>query len=188
MLRFLTFALFFASISRGIHQIPHVRVVTLVNPPFVVARDDGSYDGFLIEMLREFQSRMKFSYDMYEVPDGKFGSKSPDGTWTGLIGELEIGRATMALAPLTITVPRQDAVAFSLPYMHSDLTAMFRRPSPGGKVPVATLADLAEFDDKFSVVVIKVPIRKKKYFSRFFLCSENGSEAISRFFLLKSPR
>ena len=31
---------------------------------------------------------LNFTYTLYEVEDGKFGSQNNDGTWNGLVGDI----------------------------------------------------------------------------------------------------
>lgn len=48
-------------------------------------------------MIRE---DLNFTYDLYIVPDGKFGAVEQTGNWNGMIGQLISGEADIALGPL----------------------------------------------------------------------------------------
>ena len=50
--------------------------------------DTGKLQGFCIDLLNELQEIMGFTYDIYEVEDGKFGSEQPNGTWNGIVGDI----------------------------------------------------------------------------------------------------
>ena len=63
----------------------------------------AGYEGYCIDLLEYLSEELGFSYDLTVVPDGKYGSQLADGTWNGMIGELEKGKADAAIAPLTIT-------------------------------------------------------------------------------------
>ena len=46
------------------------------------------YEGYCIDLLNELAKSLKFTYEIYFVPDGLYGAKTENGTWNGLIGEL----------------------------------------------------------------------------------------------------
>lgn len=50
---------------------------------------DGSfvYEGYAIDLLKEIAKRHKFTYEIYEVPDGMYGAEI-NGTWNGVVKEL----------------------------------------------------------------------------------------------------
>ena len=47
-----------------------------------------SYRGYCIDLLNELVRILKFTYEIYEVPDGNYGTEMENGTWNGMIGEL----------------------------------------------------------------------------------------------------
>lgn len=47
-----------------------------------------SYSGFCIDLLDELAKILKFTYDIYVSPDGKYGFETENGNWNGMIGEL----------------------------------------------------------------------------------------------------
>ncbi|EYC37332.1 hypothetical protein Y032_0802g2423 [Ancylostoma ceylanicum] len=59
---------------------------------------------------------LNFTYSIYEVEDGSFGSMDQNGNWNGLIGALVSGSADIALAPLSVTAERENDVDFTVPY------------------------------------------------------------------------
>ena len=54
----------------------------------MIERADGQFDGFCIDILKEIAQRMNFKYEIYKVPDNRYGSDSGNGTWNGLVREL----------------------------------------------------------------------------------------------------
>ena len=52
--------------------------------------EDGSisYTGYCIDLLNELARNLKFTYNIYSTPDGKYGIETENGTWNGMIGEL----------------------------------------------------------------------------------------------------
>lgn len=73
--------------------------------------------GLMIELLNLLQNDLHFTFDIYIVKDSKYGGyNSTTGTWNGMIGDIVIGNADVALATLTTTSTRYKVVDFSFPY------------------------------------------------------------------------
>ena len=51
---------------------------------------DGSfsYEGYCIDLLNELARNLKFTFEVYAVPDGLYGAETENGTWNGMVGEL----------------------------------------------------------------------------------------------------
>ena len=70
-------------------------------------------------MLKE---RLEFTFDMYEVEDGKWGSRLENNvSWNGLIGDLIVGKADMVMTSLKITHERSQVLDFSVPFMETGI-------------------------------------------------------------------
>lgn len=73
--------------------------------------------GLMIELLNLLQNDLHFTFDIYIVRDSKYGGyNSTTGTWNGMIGDIILGNADMALATLTTTSARSRVVDFSFHY------------------------------------------------------------------------
>lgn len=44
--------------------------------------------GYCIDLLKELARSLKFTFDIYLTPDGKYGAIRKNGSWNGMIGEL----------------------------------------------------------------------------------------------------
>ena len=47
----------------------------------------GGLEGLCIDLLQELSTEMGFTYDIYEVEDGKYGSMD-NGEWNGIVGDI----------------------------------------------------------------------------------------------------
>lgn len=63
--------------------------------PYVMRRSNyqelqgnDQYEGFCVDMLRELADILKFSFRIKLVGDGLYGAPEPNGSWTGMVGEL----------------------------------------------------------------------------------------------------
>lgn len=57
---------------------------------FANTKDDGtvSYSGYCMDLLNELARTLHFTYEIYVVPDGRYGALTDNGTWNGMVGEL----------------------------------------------------------------------------------------------------
>ena len=73
--------------------------------------------GLMVDLLGLIQNKLGFNYDLYLVPDGKYGAiDDSTGRWNGMIGEVLYGHADMALGSITINAQRSQVVDFTSPY------------------------------------------------------------------------
>jgi len=47
----------------------------------------GEFEGFCIDLLKNLENMMGFTYTLYEVEDKSFGIQTGD-TWNGIIGDI----------------------------------------------------------------------------------------------------
>ena len=71
---------------------------------------------------------MDFEYEIYEAPGGVYGRLNEDDEWNGLIAELINKNADIALGAISVTVEREHAVDFAVPYYdHVGFTIMMKK-------------------------------------------------------------
>ena len=69
-----------------------------------------------------------FIYLLYKKSEG-YGSKNPDGTWSGVIGDLVKGEIDIAVAGMTMTNEREEVVDFVAPHFdQSGISIIIREP------------------------------------------------------------
>lgn len=49
---------------------------------------NDQYEGFCVDMLGELADILKFSFKIKLVDDRLYGAPEPNGSWTGMVGEL----------------------------------------------------------------------------------------------------
>lgn len=90
---------------------------------------------------------LHFRYNFTEVKDKAYGSQNETtGHWNGMVGEVIRGEADLAIADLTITSKREKAVDFTLPFMNTGISILFRKPT-------TKVTTLFSFLSPFSMVV-----------------------------------
>lgn len=94
---------------------------------------NDQYEGYAVDLIHELSRIVGFRYRFKEVSDGKYGvkQKHPNGTesWNGMIGEITSGEADLGIVDLTITSAREEAVDFTLPFMNTGISILFKKPT-----------------------------------------------------------
>lgn len=93
-------------------------------PPFNLTRQDGSLDGFEVELLAEMAKRSNFDYEL--IAQG----------WDGMIQGVIDGKYDAVLDSVSITDKRLEVVDFSLPYTTGGSTFFVLKES-GTALPLA---------------------------------------------------
>lgn len=111
-------------------------ITTVLNEPYTMLRESADnlegndrYEGFAIELIDEIAQILHFKYTIHLVKDRAYGVKNHRGEWNGMIGEVIRGEADVAIADLTITSKRQEAIDFTLPFLYSGISILFRKPT-----------------------------------------------------------
>ncbi|KGL74168.1 Glutamate receptor ionotropic, kainate 5, partial [Tinamus guttatus] len=67
-------------------------ITTILENPYVMrvggAGGAERYEGFCVDMLQELAGLLKFRFHIKLVEDGLYGAPEPNGSWTGMVGEL----------------------------------------------------------------------------------------------------
>ncbi|XP_063169404.1 glutamate receptor 3 isoform X1 [Candoia aspera] len=111
-------------------------VTTILEAPYVMRKQspdqkegNEKYEGYCVDLAYEIAKHVGIKYVLSIVPDGKYGAKdSETKMWNGMVGELVYGRADIAVAPLTITLVREEVIDFSKPFMSLGISIMIKKP------------------------------------------------------------
>ena len=89
------------------------------------------YEGFCIDFINEIARVMDFSFELVEPSSGKFGEKSVNGTFDGLIGDLVKGETDLIVAALKMTSDREEQIDFIAPYFEqTGFHIVMKKPVP----------------------------------------------------------
>uniref|UniRef100_A0A3Q3M0W1 Glutamate receptor, ionotropic, AMPA 1a n=1 Tax=Mastacembelus armatus TaxID=205130 RepID=A0A3Q3M0W1_9TELE len=112
-------------------------VTTILESPYVMLKKNheqlngnDKYEGYIVELAAEIAKHVGYQYKLKIVSDGKYGARDPDTKmWNGMVGELVYGKADVAVAPLTITLVREEVIDFSKPFMSLGISIMIKKPT-----------------------------------------------------------
>uniref|UniRef100_A0A6Q2Z0D9 Glutamate receptor n=1 Tax=Esox lucius TaxID=8010 RepID=A0A6Q2Z0D9_ESOLU len=112
-----------------------VIVTTILEAPYVMLKknadlfvDNDRYEGYCVDLAAEIAKHCGFKYQLKIVGDGKYGRSDlmtffviykllKKKTWTDI-----------AVAPLTITLVREEVIDFSKPFMSLGISIMIKKP------------------------------------------------------------
>ncbi|XP_039210587.1 glutamate receptor 2 isoform X4 [Crotalus tigris] len=111
-------------------------VTTILESPYVMMKKnfellEGNerYEGYCVDLAAEIAKHCGFKYKLTIVGDGKYGARDAETKiWNGMVGELVYGKADIAIAPLTITLVREEVIDFSKPFMSLGISIMIKKP------------------------------------------------------------
>uniref|UniRef100_A0A8C2IW35 Glutamate receptor n=1 Tax=Cyprinus carpio TaxID=7962 RepID=A0A8C2IW35_CYPCA len=112
-------------------------VTTILESPYVMLKKNheqlvgnDKYEGYCVELAAEIAKHVGYSYRLEVVGDGKYGARDSETMmWNGMVGELVYGKADVAVAPLTITLVREEVIDFSKPFMSLGISIMIKKPT-----------------------------------------------------------
>ncbi|XP_037832009.1 glutamate receptor 2-like isoform X2 [Kryptolebias marmoratus] len=113
-----------------------VIVTTILEAPYVMLKknaelfqDNDQYEGYCVDLAAEIAKHCGIRYQLKIVGDGKYGARDAETKiWNGMVGELVYGKADIAVAPLTITLVREEVIDFSKPFMSLGISIMIKKP------------------------------------------------------------
>ncbi|XP_053363167.1 glutamate receptor 4a isoform X2 [Clarias gariepinus] len=113
-----------------------VIVTTIMEGPYVMLKKNwemyegnDQFEGYCVDLVSEIAKHIGIKYKISIVPDGKYGARDPETKiWNGMVGELVYGKAEIAVAPLTITLVREEVIDFSKPFMSLGISIMIKKP------------------------------------------------------------
>ncbi|KAL2094884.1 hypothetical protein ACEWY4_009603 [Coilia grayii] len=112
-------------------------VTTILESPYVMLKKNheafegnDKYEGYCVELAAEIARHAGYNYTLEIVGDGKYGAKDAEThMWNGMVGELVYGKADIAVAPLTITLVREQVIDFTKPFMSLGISIMIKKPT-----------------------------------------------------------
>uniref|UniRef100_A0A8K9UV61 Glutamate receptor n=1 Tax=Oncorhynchus mykiss TaxID=8022 RepID=A0A8K9UV61_ONCMY len=122
--------------SYGLQNRTYI-VTTILESPYVMLKKNhdqlsgnDKYEGYIVELAAEIAKHVGYHYKLKVVSDGKYGARDPETKmWNGMVGELVYGKADVAVAPLTITLVREEVIDFSKPFMSLGISIMIKKPT-----------------------------------------------------------
>ncbi|EZA49991.1 hypothetical protein X777_11479 [Ooceraea biroi] len=104
------------------------RVASVRESPFFSVENGGTIGGFLGLLLIELSRAMNFTMEILDPVDAYGSWNQQRNMWTGVIGQLVVGKADIGVSEFTLMPGRMDVVDFTLPLIHSRSRLYFKQP------------------------------------------------------------
>ena len=137
----------------------HINITAVYDPPAVTHITDNCstkdcFKGMYPNLLNALCKKMNFTYTVHMADSwGSF----VNGTWTGMIGEVQSGMADIAVADLTVTKARTTAVGF-LPSLNEVNEKIFiKRPEDSLSLH-AYMVQFSSFSSQRSPFSFRFPV------------------------------
>ncbi|XP_076114569.1 putative glutamate receptor [Mytilus galloprovincialis] len=106
-------------------------VNTLPFSPFVQFNNEtDQYTGITIEILNQLSRDLNFTYEIQPPPDGNWGAEKYNGSWNGMVGQLQQREVDIVAAALTVHSDRETVMDFTYPYFYEFSSIIFKKSDP----------------------------------------------------------
>ncbi|XP_075539159.1 glutamate receptor ionotropic, kainate glr-3-like [Dermacentor variabilis] len=96
--------------------------------PYVFMDDEAGggsqIKGITGSMIAYIMESMGITYQLVQPPDNEWGELKPDGSWTGMMGQLQRGEADLALGPFVLTEKEATVANPSPAYTDEDMVIL----------------------------------------------------------------
>ncbi|XP_036341412.1 glutamate receptor ionotropic, kainate 2-like [Rhagoletis pomonella] len=104
---------------------------------------NNQYEGYSIDLIKELAAKLGFNYTFINGGSDYGGFNKTTNLTSGMMKEINEGRAELAITDLTITSEREEIIDFSIPFMNLGIAILYIKPQ---KAP----PELFSFMDPFS--------------------------------------
>ncbi|PAA47537.1 hypothetical protein BOX15_Mlig009170g3 [Macrostomum lignano] len=104
-----------------------IRFVGVLDQPYLYKNLNGELTGISYDLILLMQRNLGFQFEILLAEDGSYGSKRPDGSWTGMMGYLTENRADMSANFMFALSDRLQAADMSINLVQSGLLMLLKR-------------------------------------------------------------
>ena len=110
-----------------------LKIAALPTQPYLEMDKDKDLvmSGMYPDVFHVLQGLLNFTYIFSQPQDGSWGIRHENGSWSGMIGQLQRGEIDIAPAPFTITNLRSKVVDFALPIVEMHHRFFVKNPKDG---------------------------------------------------------
>jgi ABC-type amino acid transport substrate-binding protein len=112
-----------------------IKATTILEAPYVTRKEGADksttnlddYEGYIPDLLRKIAAISNRKFSLQTVKDGLYGTKTGNGQWNGMIGEVKNGHVDIAAAPITVSGEREAVVKFTDNFMTFDTVVLLKK-------------------------------------------------------------
>ncbi|KAH8409836.1 hypothetical protein KR222_009343, partial [Zaprionus bogoriensis] len=98
-------------------SVPNKPYASLVDSTHMLI-GNNQYEGYGIDLIKELADKLGFNFTFHNGGNDYGSFNKTTNMTTGMLKEIVEGRADLAIADLTITAEREEAIDFSIPFMN----------------------------------------------------------------------
>ncbi|KAK8407418.1 hypothetical protein O3P69_002147 [Scylla paramamosain] len=112
-----------AVVAAAVHWPPHITVSRGTDGVLTVS-------GAMGNVMQVLSQTLNFTYSIITPEDGSWGAERPNGTWTGMVGQVVQNEADIALGPFGIKLSRSRVVDFTDSFYFDDRAILAKKGEP----------------------------------------------------------
>ncbi|XP_063860094.1 probable glutamate receptor [Scylla paramamosain] len=112
-----------AVVAAAVHWPPHITVSRGTDGVLTVS-------GAMGNVMQVLSQTLNFTYSIITPEDGSWGAERPNGTWTGMVGQVIQNEADIALGPFGIKLSRSRVVDFTDSFYFDDRAILAKKGEP----------------------------------------------------------
>ncbi|XP_039970454.1 glutamate receptor ionotropic, kainate 2 isoform X5 [Bactrocera neohumeralis] len=89
---------------------------------------NNQYEGYSIDLIKELAAKLGFNYTFIDGGSDYGSFNKTTNKTTGMMKEINEGRADLAITDLTITSEREEIIDFSIPFMNLGIAILYTQP------------------------------------------------------------
>ncbi|XP_011185912.1 glutamate receptor ionotropic, kainate 2 isoform X1 [Zeugodacus cucurbitae] len=89
---------------------------------------NNQYEGYSIDLIKELSAKLGFNYILINGGSNYGNFNKTTNKTTGMMKEINEGRAELAITDLTITSEREEIIDFSIPFMNLGIAILYTKP------------------------------------------------------------
>jgi hypothetical protein len=128
-----------------------INIIYIEKYPFIIAGNGSQkLKGFLGEIFHTLQENLGFNYVLHCRKDNVYGPLQTKGHYSGLLGDIQMGKSNWSISDLTLTSGRSETFDFSVPLLNFGKKIVTRRVTEN----FDTSAYFIVFSKTFWIVVV----------------------------------
>lgn len=60
-------------------------------------KSGDTYEGYIVDLMQKIKEKTNLTFQFSLVADGKYGRQENDGSWNGMVGEVDEGVSFVAM-------------------------------------------------------------------------------------------
>ncbi|KAH8292071.1 hypothetical protein KR054_004432 [Drosophila jambulina] len=89
---------------------------------------NSQYEGYGVDLIKELADKLGFNFTFVNGGNDYGSYNKTSNESTGMLREIMMGRADLAITDLTITSEREEAIDFTIPFMNLGIAILYLKP------------------------------------------------------------